>query len=205
MSQSRNNLNESPSQTAGPYVHIGCTPGFSGMAGVYSEDPGSRMVNPQTLGQRITIKGQVYDGLGAPLTDALIEIWQADAAGLYASPEECRGRADPDFSGWGRSPGDMESGEFVFETIKPGIVPYPDGRPQAPHITFWIVARGINIGLHTRLYFDDETAANTVDPILSNIEDHQRVQTLIATGESEGVFRFDIHLQGDNETVFFDM
>jgi protocatechuate 3,4-dioxygenase alpha subunit len=99
----------------------------------------------------------------------------------------------------------METGDFVFETIKPGIVPYPDGRPQAPHITFWIVARGINTGLHTRMYFDDEAAANAVDPILSSIEYRQRVKTLIANRESEAVFRFDIHLQGDHETVFFDM
>jgi protocatechuate 3,4-dioxygenase alpha subunit len=163
------------------------------------------MVNAETRGERITIRGCVYDAAGAPLTDALVEIWQADAAGLYPSPRESRGQADPNFSAWGRSPGDMESGEFVFETIKPGIVPYPDGRPQAPHITFWIVARGINIGLHTRLYFDDETESNATDPILSQIEDRSRVQTLIARNVGSGVYRFDIHLQGDLETVFFDI
>ena len=205
MSQTAKILNESPSQTAGPYVHIGCTPIFSGIDGIYAEDPGIRMVNHETLGERISIKGCVYDGNAAPLADALIEIWQADAAGLYASSEETRGQADPNFSGWGRSPGNMETGEFVFETIRPGIVPYPDGRPQAPHITFWIVARGINTGLHTRMYFDDEAAANAVDPILSSIDHRQRVNTLIAIRESEAVFRFDIHLQGDHETVFFDM
>jgi protocatechuate 3,4-dioxygenase alpha subunit len=205
VSQTPRILNESPSQTAGPYLHIGCTPIFSGIDGIYAEDPGSRMVNDATLGERISINGCVYDGNAAPLTDALIEIWQADAAGCYASPEQSRGLTDPDFSGWGRSPTDMETGDFVFETIKPGIVPYPDGRPQAPHITFWIVARGINTGLHTRMYFDDEAAANAVDPILSSIEHRQRVKTLIANRESEAVFRFDIHLQGDHETVFFDM
>ena len=205
MSQTPKILNESPSQTAGPYVHIGCTPNFSGIDGIYAEDPGCRMVNDETQGERISIKGCVYDGNAAPLADALIEIWQADAAGFYASREESRGLTDPDFGGWGRSPADMETGDFVFETIKPGIVPYPDGRPQAPHITFWIVARGINTGLHTRMYFDDEAAANAVDPILSSIEHRQRVKTLIANRESEAVFRFDIHLQGDHETVFFDM
>lgn len=198
-------LHESPSQTAGPYVHIGCTPNFSGIDGVFAEDPGSRMVNDATLGERITIRGSVYDGTGAVLRDALIEIWQADAAGLYLSPQETRGQADPNFSGWGRSPGDMETGEFSFETIRPGAVPFPDGRLQAPHITFWIVARGINIGLHTRLYFDDEEAANATDPLLARIEHHQRVETLIAKRDSEGIFRFDIHLQGDYETVFLDM
>ena len=205
MPQTSKTLNESPSQTAGPYVHIGCTPIFGGIDGVYAEDPGSHLVNQETHGERITIKGCVYDGTGAPLTDALIEIWQANAAGLYASPEDGRGQADPNFSGWGRSPGDMETGEFVFQTIKPGVVAYPDGRPQAPHITFWVVARGINIGLHTRMYFDDEATANAADPVLASIEHRQRVDTLIAKRDSEGAFRFDIHLQGDHETVFFDM
>lgn len=205
MPESAELLNESPWQTAGPYVHIGCTPVFSGIDGIFAEDPGSRMINDQTLGERITIKGCVYDGSGAPLTDALIEIWQADAAGLYASPEETRGKADPNFSGWGRSPGDMESGEFVFETIKPGTVPYPDGCAQAPHITFWIVARGINVGLHTRLYFDDEATANAADPILAQIEQRARIETLIAKSSGDSGYRFDIQLQGPNETIFFDM
>jgi protocatechuate 3,4-dioxygenase alpha subunit len=186
VSQTSKTLNESPSQTAGPYVHIGCTPIFGGIDGVYTEDPGSRLVNEETRGERITIKGCVYDGTGAPLTDTLLEIWQADAAGLYPSPEEGRGQADPNFSGWGRSPGDMETGEFSFESVRPGAVPYPDGRLQAPHITFWIVARGINIGLPTRMYFDDEVAANAADPILISIEHRHRVDTLIAKRDSQG-------------------
>ena len=198
-------LDESPSQTAGPFVHIGCTPNFCGIGGIYAEDPGHRLVNDDTLGERITIRGCVYDGLGAPLTDVVVEIWQADAAGLYPSAAESRGRADPNFGGWGRSPGDMQSGEFVFETIKPGRVPYPDGREQAPHITVWIVARGINIGLHTRLYFDDEAEANAADPLLARIEHRRRAETLVAKSEGGGVYRFDIFLQGENETVFFDM
>ena len=198
-------LNESPSQTAGPYVHIGCTPIVAGIDGVYASDPGSSMVNDATAGERISIRGCVYDGGAAPLTDALIEIWQADAAGLYPGPVETRGPADSSFNGWGRSASDMESGEFCFDTVRPGVVPYPDGRPQAPHITVWIVARGINVGLHTRLYFDDETQANEIDPILSSIENRGRVQSLIANTESAGLFRFDIHLQGDRETVFFDI
>ena len=205
MSQDLDYLNESPSQTAGPYVHIGCTPNFSGIGGVYAEDPGASLVNDKTLGDRITIKGCVYDGLDMPLKDALVEIWQADTAGLYPSLHETRGQADPNFTGWGRSPGDMHSGEFVFETIKPGRVPYPDGRMQAPHISFWIVARGINIGLHTRLYFDDEAEANAEDPVLLRVEHRPRVDTLIAKTESTGIYRFDIRLQGAAETIFFDM
>jgi protocatechuate 3,4-dioxygenase, alpha subunit len=198
-------LKESPSQTAGPYVHIGCVPNFCGIEGVYPHDLGNSLVNDRTLGERITISGQVFDGTGMALRDAMIEIWQADAAGLYPSPNELRGRADPNFTGWGRSPGDMNSGEFVFKTVKPGRVPFPDGRMQAPHITFWIVARGINIGLHTRMYFPDEEQANADDPVLARIEHRVRVPTLIAVRQDSGHYRFDIHLQGENETIFFDI
>jgi protocatechuate 3,4-dioxygenase alpha subunit len=198
-------LHESPSQTAGPYVHIGLTPIFSGIDGVFQEDPGSRMINADTLGQRISVSGCVYDGNEAPLADALIEIWQADAAGLYPSPREDRGSADPNFGGWGRCPADLTSGEFRFETIKPGSLADADGNRAAPHITVWILARGINIGLHTRLYFDDEAAANAVDPILALIDPLDRVSTLIAKSTGDSGFRFDIHLQGAHETVFFDM
>jgi protocatechuate 3,4-dioxygenase alpha subunit len=204
MIQSLNRLKETPSQTAGPYVHIGCVPNFSGIAGVYPEDLGSSMVNDKTKGERITIRGNVIDGSGTPLRDALLEIWQADADGLYNSPSEMRGTADPNFTGWGRSPTDMQTGEYVFHTIKPGKVPFRDGRPMAPHVTFWIVARGINLGLQTRMYFGDEKEANEADPILSRIEHRVRVPTLIASCEGD-TYRFDIHLQGDKETIFFDI
>ena len=138
------------------------------------------MVNAKTKGERIAVSMRVFDGAGAPLKDALVEIWQADAAGLYNSPAETRGTADPNFAGWGRKATDMETGECVFETIKPGRVPFPDGRLMAPHITVWIVARGINIGLHTRMYFGDEEKANAEDPVLARIEHRVRVPTLIA-------------------------
>lgn len=205
MIQDLKQLKESASQTAGPYVHIGCTPNFSGITGVFPEDLGTHMINDQTKGERITIRGTVHDGMGAAMKDALVEIWQADAAGLYPSPEEKRGQADANFTGFGRSPGDMDTGEFVFETIKPGMVPFKDGRPMAPHVTLWIVARGINIGLHTRMYFPDEEEANAADPILSRVEHAQRRPTLIAEKVGTGDYRFDIHLQGPNETVFFDI
>lgn len=197
-------LKETPSQTAGPYVHIGCTPNFCGIAGVYEADLGVTMVNGKTLGERITIRGRVFDGTGTPLRDALLEIWQADSNGLYNSPSELRGAADPNFTGWGRCPTNMETGEFVFETVKPGQVPFNDGRLMAPHVSVWIVARGINIGLQTRIYFDDEEAANAQDPILMRIEHKNRVPTLVAKREGSA-FVFDIHLQGDNETIFFDV
>lgn len=146
MAQDLGYLKETASQTAGPYVHIGLTPNFCGIGGVYEADLGASMVNDRTLGQRITVTGRVIDGAGMPLKDALLEIWQADAAGLYNSPSERRGAADPNFAGWGRSPTGADDGMFTFETVKPGRVPFHDGRLMAPHISFWIVARGINIG-----------------------------------------------------------
>lgn len=199
-------LKESASQTAGPYVHIGCTPNFVGIHGVFERDLGAgKLYDDAATGTRITIRGTVFDGGGYPLKDALVEIWQADAAGLYNSPSETGGAADPHFIGWGRSPGDMDTGEFVFETIKPGRVAFKDGRWMAPHVTFWIVARGINIGLHTRMYFPEESAANAQDPVLARIEHKDRIATLIAKPEGENAYRFDIRLQGDGETVFFDI
>ena len=198
-------LKETASQTAGPYVHIGCTPNFTGIHGVYDNDLGSGpMVNDQTRGERITIRGFIYDGANTPLKDAMIEIWQADADGYYNSPSETRGKADPNFFGWARQPGDMATGEFAFETIKPGRVPFRDGRLMAPHVTFWVVARGINLGLNTRMYFSDEEEANAADPILSRIEHRVRVPTLIGKRDGNTV-TFNIYLQGENETIFFDI
>ncbi|UWR20001.1 protocatechuate 3,4-dioxygenase subunit alpha [Sulfitobacter pontiacus] len=195
-------LKESPSQTAGPYVHIGCVPNFCDITGVYPEDLGARMVNAKTKGERITVKGTIYDGTGTPLKDALVEIWQADAAGLYPGNDP-RGAADPNFTGWGRKASDYDTGEWQFDTIRPGAVPFPDGRMMAPHISLLIVARGINIGLNTRMYFPD--ADNSADPLLTRIEHQNRVATLIAEKETDGVYRFDIYLQGEKETMFLDV
>ena len=203
MATALDRLKESASQTAGPYVHIGLTPNYGGISGVYPGDLGATMVNAKTKGERIAVSLRVFDGAGVPLKDALVEIWQADAAGLYNSPSETRGTADPNFAGWGRKATDMETGECLFETIKPGRVPFPDGRLMAPHITVWIVARGINIGLHTRMYFGDEEKANAEDPILARIEHRVRVPTLIAARSGDS-YSFDVHLQGEKETVFFD-
>lgn len=201
MAQKLDRLKESPSQTAGPYVHIGCVPNFCGVHGVWDEDLGAEMVNEETRGARITITGTVFDGTGTPLKDVLIEIWQADAAGLYPGNDP-RGPADPNFTGWGRQAGDYTTGAWRFETIKPGAVPFPGGAMQAPHVSFWIVARGINLGLQTRMYFPDED--NTADPILIRIEHQNRVPTLIAEKTGDADYRFDIRLQGDGETIFFD-
>jgi protocatechuate 3,4-dioxygenase alpha subunit len=209
MVQSLIRLKETPSQTAGPYIHIGATPNHSGIE-IYGNagDLGRTLLGPGAKGERIAVKGRVFDGGGEPLKDALVEIWQADAAGLYNSPQEKRGKADLAFTGWGRQPTDSATGEYRFETIKPGKVPFIDGRPMAPHITFWIVARGINIGLHTRMYFSDEAKANAECPVLARVEHRDRAATLIgARGVEAGqaIYTFDIRLQGENETIFFDI
>ncbi|MEO0914284.1 MAG: protocatechuate 3,4-dioxygenase subunit alpha [Pseudomonadota bacterium] len=188
---------ESPSQTAGPYVHIGCTPNAAGITGVYPQDLCAGIA-PGAEGQ-IAVEGQVFDGAGDPVRDALVEIWHADAEGRYPA------RLEEGARGWARSATDGETGMFRFALSRPGRVPWPDGRPQAPHITFWIVARGINLGLHTRLYFEDEAEANAADPILGAITPPARARTLLARREAAGRYRFDIHLQGPDETVFFDI
>ena len=202
--QSLDQLKESPSQTAGPYVHIGLTPNIVGIGGVYAADLGTGpLYGEGAKGERITIMGSIYDGAGTALKDGLIEIWQADAAGLYPGPSEPRGSADPAFRGWGRTTGDLDTGEFTVETIKPGRVPHPAGGMQAPHISVWIVARGINLGLSTRIYFADEDAANREDPILGRLEHQSRIPTLMAVKTGD-IYRFDIRLQGEGETIFFD-
>ncbi|MGB7243570.1 MAG: protocatechuate 3,4-dioxygenase subunit alpha [Sulfitobacter sp.] len=192
---------ETASQTAGPYVHIGCTPNVTGITRVYTQDLGDVMIKGPIRGREIVVSGTVFDGDGNALSDAMVEIWQADAAGLYQGAEG----ADPNFTGWGRCAGDMATGAFTFQTVKPGPVPMPDGRIQAPHITIWIVARGINLGLHTRMYFADEPQANAADPLLRHIAPPERAQTLLASCLEPGRYHFDIHLQGTDETVFLDI
>ena len=196
-------LKESPSQTAGPYVHIGMTPNFCGITGVIDADPGVSMLTPEAKGERITITGRVFDGSGAPVNDAVLEIWQADSEGSFVAPMSPNSNSLPAFTGWGRQP-TQPDGSFTFETIKPGRVEGPDGKPMAPHVSLWIVARGINIGLQTRLYFSDEAEANAGDYVLNKIMDPRRRETLIARKEGQR-YVLDIHLQGDRETVFFDI
>ena len=201
-------LHETPSQTGGPYVHIGLLPQQANID-VFENNFNNQLVQEKTLGERIRLEGQVFDGLGLPLRDVLIEIWQADANGVYPSAEDIQGKvADPNFLGWGRTGADFETGFWSFNTIKPGAVPGRKGTTQAPHIALIIFARGINIGLNTRVYFDDEAEANAQDPVLKGIEWVPRRQTLIAKREErdgEVLYRFDIRIQGEDETVFLDI
>jgi protocatechuate 3,4-dioxygenase alpha subunit len=160
-----------------------------------------------TPGERIRLQGQVFDGEGKPVPDAMVEIWQANAHGRYNHPDDKQEKPiDPGFMGWGRC-GTDKMGFFSFETIKPGPVPGPEESVQAPHINVAVFARGMLVHAYTRIYFDDEAASDN-DPILLSVKSKQRRKTLIAGRQESGgktVYRFDIRLQGENETVFFDM
>jgi protocatechuate 3,4-dioxygenase alpha subunit len=197
-------LRETASQTAGPYVHIGLAPGAAGFR-IFERELGRDIAGPEAAGTRIRVEGGVYDGTGAPVSDVLIEVWQANAAGVYAHPEDPRcAEVEPGFRGWGRVIPDFQTGLWGFDTVKPGAVPGRSGRTMAPHLNLWLVARGINIGLSTRMYFGDEAEANAADPVLGLVESDERRKTLIAapTGTT---YRFDIRLQGERETVFLDV
>jgi protocatechuate 3,4-dioxygenase alpha subunit len=180
-----------PSQTIGPFLHIEMP---------YEEE--DKLVQPNHPGA-VRLMGTVTDGQGEAVDDALVEIWQANAAGRYAHPEDTREELplEDGFTGFGRCATDQE-GRFEFLTVKPGSVPAPDGRPQAPHIDVSVFARGLLNRLVTRIYFPDEEEANAADPVLSLIEDEAERRTLIASLD-DGSLRFDIRLQGDGETTFF--
>jgi protocatechuate 3,4-dioxygenase alpha subunit len=203
MPQELNYLKESASQTAGPYVHIGLAPGAAGFS-IFRNELGQDIAGPDAPGERIRIEGVVTDGTGAPVKDVLLEVWQADAAGIHPHPEDPRhANCASGFRGWGRVISDFDSGLWGFDTIKPGSVMGRNGRMMAPHISLWIVSRGINIGLNTRMYFEDED--NSADPVLNLIEQTHRRETLLARKQRHGLYRFDIRLQGESETVFLDI
>lgn len=205
MGQTLDYLKETPSQTAGPYVHIGLAPGAAGFD-IYDQELGWDIAGPNASGERIRVEGLVIDGTGSPIKDVMLEAWQANSQGNYAHPEG--GPVEDGFRGWGRVITDFETGEWGFDTVKPGAVMGRSGKRMAPHINLWIVARGINIGLNTRMYFEDEAEANAADPVINLIEWQNRRSTLIARrSERNGtvVYRFDIRVQGSDETVFFDV
>jgi protocatechuate 3,4-dioxygenase alpha subunit len=189
-----------PSQTVGPFFSLGLDrPEWSDLTAS----------NPK--GERIIIEGRVVDGDGAPVPDAVIELWQANAAGRYAHSDDQQTDKplDPNFRGFGRCATDAE-GRFRFTTIKPGPVPGRGNSLQAPHINVLLLSRGLLIHLHTRIYFDGEPA-NAADPLLSSIEDAAVRNTLLARrqvggqGDGPARYRFDIVMQGDNETAFLDL
>src|SRR5262245_23764456 len=188
-----------PSQTVGPYLHIGLTQGAYGAREIFS----AKLADAGLAGPHIRLEGRVYDGEGNVLPDAVLEIWQADGQGRYAHPADGRPLASNSFRGFGRCPTDKDGG-FAFDTVKPGSVPGPNGSAQAPHINVGVLARGVVKRLFTRIYFPGE-AANASDPILALVPADRR-DTLIAKPDpaKPGLLRFDIRLQGAGETVFFD-
>ena len=189
---------QTPSQTVGPYFAYGLSPEQYGYQQNLTSIAGSQMAQDDTEGQRIRVEGRVFDGAGNPISDALIEIWQADSLGRYAHPSDPRG-SNSTFKGFGRcGTGTDPRNRFWFDTIKPGKV---DG-DRAPHLNVIVSMRGMLLHAFTRIYFPDEPA-NATDPVLRMVPAERR-NTLIATHDSGNVYRFDIHMQGDNETVFFD-
>jgi protocatechuate 3,4-dioxygenase, alpha subunit len=184
-------LPPTPSQTVGPYFKIGTDEGFIGPELVALDHPGA-----------LRLFGVVRDGDGAAVTDAMIEIWQANAAGRYAHPEDRREDVplEDGFEGFGRAITD-EEGRYSLVTVKPGPVPGPNGVMQAPHIDVSVFARGILDRVVTRIYFADEADANAEDAVLRGLSAERR-RTLVAEKTGDG-YRLDIHLQGDLETVFF--
>jgi protocatechuate 3,4-dioxygenase, alpha subunit len=188
-----------PSQTVGPYLHLALAPADYNFRPLF----GSTVAQPGLPGTHIRLEGRLSDGEGNIVPDALVEIWQADAEGRYAHPADGRALRSNSFRGFGRAATDAAGG-FAFATVKPGSVPGPDGRLQAPHINVGIFARGLLKRLITRIYFAGEPG-NASDPILALVPADRR-HTLMAEPDAAraGLFRFDIRLQGRDETVFFD-
>jgi protocatechuate 3,4-dioxygenase alpha subunit len=184
-------LLSTPSQTVGPYLSL-VLPWPDGPFAVAEETEGA-----------VWITGTVYDGSGVGVPDALVETWQADDNGRFTHPDDPRGGVTtPGFRGFGRCPTD-EHGGYRILTVKPGALPAPEGGTEAPHIDVSVFARGLLNRVVTRIYFADEGQANAADPVLTSV-DVNRQSTLVARADGDG-YRFDIHFQGDHETVFFDV
>lgn len=197
-------LRETASQTAGPYVHIGLALDVAGLP-ERDDEIWNRMASDSAKGERITVVGRVIDGNGDLVRDALLEAWQADGNGDYQPAYDSQAA----FNSFGRTATTAEgNSEWTLHTIKPGAITRDDGRVMAPHINLAVFARGVNIQLQTRLYFEDEIEANAQCPVLNAVESPARRQTLIAKHEQGGdgcaCYRLDIVLQGEGETVFFD-
>lgn len=195
-------LPETPSQTAGPYVHIGLALEAAGNP-TRDQEIWNRMAKADAPGEHILLIGHVYDGNGHLVRDSFLEFWQANHEGVYDTAFDL----EQPFNSFGRTATTFDAGEWTLHTIKPGVVKNAAGVPMAPHINLSLFARGINIHLQTRVYFDDEAAANAADPVLNLIEQPQRRETLVARRcevDGKPAYRFDIRIQGEGETVFFD-
>jgi protocatechuate 3,4-dioxygenase alpha subunit len=177
-----------PSQTIGPFFAVGLP---------WADGP---QVVPEGTPGAVRIGGRVLDGAGDPVPDALVETWQADPGGRFAHPDDPRGPAAAGFRGFGRCPTDAD-GRWEVLTVKPGPLPAPDGATEAPHLDVSVFARGLLHRLVTRVYFPDEAEANAADPLLASIPDPRARARLVATPDGDRL-RFDIHLQGDQETPF---
>lgn len=192
-------LRQTPSQTVGPYFAYGLSPEQYGYQQNLTSIAGSLMAEGDVEGARIRVEGRVFDGAGNPISDALIEIWQADPLGRYAHPADPRG-SNNTFKGFGRcGTGTDPQSRFWFDTIKPGKV----SDDQAPHLNVIVTMRGMLPHAFTRVYFSDEPA-NAADKVLRMVPADRR-GTLVATHQGGNLYRFDIHMQGDSETVFFDV
>ncbi len=195
-------LGQTPSQTVGPYFSYGLAPAQYGYSQMESLADG-QVVRGEVEGTRIRLEGRVLDGEGKPIPDALVEIWQADVQGRYAHPADPRG-SNAAFKGFGRTgTGTDPDCRFIFDTIMPGA---PDGT-TAPHINMILFMRGLLSHVYTRVYFADHAAANARDPVLASVPPARRATLIAKRADDAGgaVYRFDVHMQGPDETVFFDV
>jgi protocatechuate 3,4-dioxygenase alpha subunit len=189
-------LGQTPSQTVGPYFSMRL-----------SREGENVLVRADTPGEHIRIEGTVLDGDRQHIEDALIEIWQANPGGRYRHPDDRRDiPIDDGFTGFGRVSSNFDTGEYWFETVKPGPVPDPEGELQAPHINVIIQGRGMLNPVFTRIYFSDEEVANRHDLILGMVAEKRRSSLIapLVEGSKPKVYRFNIRFQGEDETVFFD-
>ena len=192
MNYLNNIYDETPFQTAGPFLHIGCLPNSIGIKNIFKKDLGINPFERKFESNFITISGSVFDGNGEALDDIMLETWQCDENGYFFN-----------YQGFARFVPDPINKKFVLKTLKPGVVKEVDGKYQSPHISMSISSRGINMTLNTRIYFEDDDIKN--DPLLSSIEQKDRIHTLIAKKDSKNKFTFDVFLQGVKETIFLNI
>ena len=186
-------LDETPFQTAGPFLHIGCMPNKIKINNLYESDLGEISFKNKNDAKIIAIEGSVFDGNGIALDDVMLETWQADENGKFLKD-----------NGFARFIPDNVTKKFKLLTVKPGQVETLDGKNQSSHICLSISSRGLNMTLNTRIYFEDDDLIN--DPILSTIKNNKgNIDSLVAKKIKKNVYVFDIFLQGEKETVFFNL